>query len=293
MNLLNVNLNLYKSFYYVAKYEGFSNASRVMHISQSSLSSSIKNLEDNLGVFLFNREGQKIYLTSYGKDLYKKIKAVRQIMSTNILKENLTIGCIRFIADNYLDIAISKFKENHKDIQIQIIYSDATNLFHMLKKDELDLIVCRYPRFYKFEPNIAVEKIRDVMNVFACSTKLYKQLIRINDVDFAYPLLLPNNSEKRRIVEQYLLENKINFQVEVELPNSELLKKLILDGVGIGYINKKSISSLLDDGSVKIFDKFSNVPLDNVSVIYDSNKKMDSLDDFISILKKAIGDIEN
>lgn len=237
MDLLDVNLNLYKSFYYVAKFGGFTNASKNVHISQSSLSSSILKLEELLELKLFDRDGTKIRLTPYGKDLFSKIEQVIEIMNTDIVKENITIGCVRFIADNYLDAAIVNFKNKFKNIKINVIFAESTDLFHMLKKNEVDLILCRYPRFYRFEINISVEKIKDVENVFVCSNELYSSLIKKSQ-DVVYPLILPNNSEKRRIIENYLQENGINYQVDIEIPNSDLLKKLILEGVGIGYINK-------------------------------------------------------
>ncbi len=292
MDLLDVNLNLYKSFYYVAKFGGFTNASKNVHISQSSLSSSILKLEELLVLKLFDRDGTKIRLTPYGKDLFSKIEQVIEIMNTDIVKENITIGCVRFIADNYLDAAIVNFKNKFKNIKINVIFAESTDLFHMLKKNEVDLILCRYPRFYRFERNISVEKIKDVENVFVCSNELYSSLIKKSQ-DVVYPLILPNNSEKRRIIENYLQENGINYQVDIEIPNSDLLKKLILEGVGIGYINKKSVIDLINCGKVKIFDKFENIPLDNVSIIYNLNQKNTIIDDFINILKKTIDSIEN
>lgn len=51
----------------------------------------------------------------------------------------------------------------------------------MLKKDQVDIIICRYPLFYKFEKDIFVEKIFDAENVFVCSKKFYeKECKRIN-----------------------------------------------------------------------------------------------------------------
>lgn len=63
MNKFNVNLNLYRSFYYVAKYEGSTKASYFANISQSSLSSNIKKLEEELGIILFNRSSTYFSLT--------------------------------------------------------------------------------------------------------------------------------------------------------------------------------------------------------------------------------------
>ena len=44
MNKFDINLNLYRSFYYVAKYGGFTKASKHANISQSSLSSNVKKI---------------------------------------------------------------------------------------------------------------------------------------------------------------------------------------------------------------------------------------------------------
>ena len=42
-------------------------------------------------------------------------------------------------------------------------------------------------------------------------------------------MILPGSSEKRRNIEQYLIDNNINYSVEIEIPNSTLLKKLIIN----------------------------------------------------------------
>ena len=83
MNNLNINLNLYRSFYYVAKYEGFTKASYHAAISQSSLSSNIKKLEEELDTLLFNRIGSSVTLTQAGKELYSKLIDIVSILENN------------------------------------------------------------------------------------------------------------------------------------------------------------------------------------------------------------------
>ena len=96
-----VNLNLYRSFYYVAKYNGFTNASIAISLSQSTLSNNIKKLEEELNTTLFKRIGTKIKLTEDGENIYLKLKQIYDIISDDQEKKNINIGCIRFIADNY------------------------------------------------------------------------------------------------------------------------------------------------------------------------------------------------
>ena len=143
--------------------------------------------------------------------------------------------------------------------------------------------------FYKFEKYIFVEKIIDVENVFACSKTFYEQeKEKMQKDDYEYPLILPDNSEKRRVIEQYLIDNDVNYNVDVELPNSILLKELILNNLGIGYINKSYISKELDRKELVIIDKFKNIPLDNVTIIYNSLINNTLVNDFVKYLKATI-----
>ena len=64
----------YRIFYYVAKYGWFTKASKQANISQSSLSSNVKNLEEQLSMKLLERKSKGVELTLEGKKLYEKIK---------------------------------------------------------------------------------------------------------------------------------------------------------------------------------------------------------------------------
>lgn len=288
MNILNTNLNLYKSFYYVAKYEGFTNASNNILLSQSTLSNNIKVLETELGFSLFERNKNKVTLTSQGNELYKKIESIIDIISSNEDKDELRIGTLRFIADNYLCDTIKIFKEKYSNIKIVFDFSDSTELFRKLRKDELDIVLCRYPLLFNNFEKIEIKKLRDVNNCFVCSKEYYeKEKLLMKDENYVYNFILPNSSEKSRIVLQYLIDKNINYKVLVELPNSVLLKKLILNNVGIGYINEKFVSDELNNGTMIKLEQFINMPIDNISIIY-SNKNNKHLMEFIDLLKETI-----
>jgi len=66
---MDINLELYKVFYYVAATLSFSEASKHLYISQSAVSQSIKSLEKKLGHPLFIRSTKKVLLTPAGEFL--------------------------------------------------------------------------------------------------------------------------------------------------------------------------------------------------------------------------------
>ena len=65
----NIDLNTYKTFYAVAKYESFSKAASELYISQPAVSYSIKKLEEELNTKLFVRLNKGIKLTDAGEKL--------------------------------------------------------------------------------------------------------------------------------------------------------------------------------------------------------------------------------
>lgn len=287
MNKFDINLNLYRSFYYVAKFGGFTKASTHINTSQSSLSASVKNLEDLLNKKLFVRSSTDVTLTNYGRELYLKLDEIKNILDDELLHNELKIGCTRFIADNYLSDVVENFKNKNKSVKLSFNFANTTDMFQMLKKEELDLIICRYPMFFKFENYVRVEKIIDVENVFACSKDFYDKE-KILEKDYIIPMILPDSSEKRRNIEQYLIDNNINYSVEIEIPNSVLLKKLILNGLGVGYINKKFIEEELKSGKLMILDIFKNVPTDNVSTVFNSKNINRLINEFVDIIKRVL-----
>lgn len=97
----NINLNLYKTFYDVAKNGSISKAAQYSYTSQPAISKSIKKLEEELEVQLFYRNLNGVELTEKGKELlyyveksYNNLLTAKKIMlETDALERgNLSIG---------------------------------------------------------------------------------------------------------------------------------------------------------------------------------------------------------
>ena len=67
-----MNLQQMKYILYVEKYHSFSRAAKKLYVSQPGISKGIKDVEDEYGIQLFNRESGKVSLTEQG------IKLIRQ-----------------------------------------------------------------------------------------------------------------------------------------------------------------------------------------------------------------------
>ena len=143
----NINLNLYRIFYEVAKYSSISAASKNMYLSQPAISKSIKSLEDIMGVVLFYRTLNGIILTEKGKELYKIVEVAfnkfreaekKMKQSKDLEIGSLSIGVRSHIATFYLMDKIIDFHNKYSKLNIVIISRPSSELLKLLENNEID-----------------------------------------------------------------------------------------------------------------------------------------------------------
>src|SRR3989338_5695803 len=75
---MNVTLRQLQVFESVARNSSYTRAAEELHLTQPAVSMQIKQLEDSLGLPLFEQLGKKIYLTEAGREMYHYARAIAQ-----------------------------------------------------------------------------------------------------------------------------------------------------------------------------------------------------------------------
>lgn len=116
-------------FLAVAASENFTQASKELHVSQPSLSTSIKNLERELSVTLFDREGKHITLNANGRYFAERISSMQTLLDEATrtvvdrdLNRSKTVNCTIAIPLGHSGKLIRAFNETHPDISLRIGY---------------------------------------------------------------------------------------------------------------------------------------------------------------------------
>lgn len=124
---MNINLTLYKTFYYVAKNENISRASNELSISQPAISKAIKTLEEQLNTNLYIRKRDGMELTEVREVFYKKIKDAMELISsaendleviTSVESGIINIGASKTILHEFLMSYIKDFHKKYPKINI-------------------------------------------------------------------------------------------------------------------------------------------------------------------------------
>ena len=134
----------------LAEYGNLTRAAERLYISQPALSIYITNLEKNLGIPLFDRNGKKFILTYAGERYVEKARTMLQLEQEfndevyTIVREQagrLRLGISQKRACFFLPPVISEYEEKWPDIDLVIRDGNLYDLNKMLKNGELDLLV--------------------------------------------------------------------------------------------------------------------------------------------------------
>lgn len=171
----NINLNLYKTFYDVAKYGSISKAAQYGFTSQPAISKSIKKLEDELGVQLFYRNLNGVELTDKGKELLYFVEksysnliiAERAMLETeNLERGKLSIGMPSNIGSFFLFDKIINFHKKYPNIEITIITGSTSKLISLLNSHKIDFVIDTSPINIKLDEGTKVTKLAEVQYCF-------------------------------------------------------------------------------------------------------------------------------
>ncbi|MES0857442.1 LysR family transcriptional regulator [Geobacillus sp. G4] len=135
-------------FVEVARREHVSEAADALHVAQSAISRQIANLEAELGVQLFEREGRNVKLTPIGRHFLPHAEAVlkavddaKQQIEEYLDPERGTIkiGFPTSLASHMMPMVISAFKAEHPNVSFHLRQGSYYYLIEAVKKREIDL----------------------------------------------------------------------------------------------------------------------------------------------------------
>ncbi len=276
-----INLNLYKVFYDVSKYGSFSKTAEFTYTTQSSISKSIKKLEDELNTKLFYRKPHGIELTEEGKSvLYYVEKAYGNLLTAerivketdNLERGKLNIGLPSYISSFYFMDKIIDFYKKYPNIEITLINGNRESLLDLLNKHQIDFFIYSSPIIEDIkDDDIEVIKLYPIKYTFFCRTDeydKYKNIKTIKDIENV-PLVLPvPGSNNRRFFDEILLKNNVDINKVINIHTSEGIITGVKNSLGIGYI----ISDIIkDDDNFKCIDIDTKLHEEDIALIY--NKK--------------------
>jgi DNA-binding transcriptional LysR family regulator len=263
---MNVDFELYRIFYVVAKHLHMSKAAEELFISQPAVSQAIKKLELELGGTLFIRSNKGLSLTEEGKMFYNHIKqaieSINNAESEFTYFKDLNIGEVRIgISTTLTKLVLLKsletFHKLYPNIVINITNDLTSNLINLLNNGLLDFVILNEDE--RSHENLEIIKIKEIEHCFV-SNKRYQDRILISDLN-SYPLILQKKeSNTRQYLDSIALNNKVILKPTLEVVSQDLVIEFTKIGLGIGFVIKELVIDELNSNllfELKLKEKLS------------------------------------
>lgn len=278
----NINYELYKVFYYVAKTKNITKASEILLISQPAITQTIKKLESELDATLFYRTSRGMELTDLGEELFQNIKNsieclnnCKRLLDEFDSREIKTIrigGGTTLLKHNAL-IGFKVFKEKYPNIKIEIIRGITSELLNKLHDNILDLVLFNMP--VQMDENLDYTIIETTQDIFVANSNFYNDLkgkkISIKELT-DLPLVLQSDvSSSRKFLNSICKKNKTLLNNSYELESYDLVLAFVKVGLGIGFINKNHILKEIETGELFELNIDYQIPTRQIGMAF--NKK--------------------
>ena len=291
-----------KYFLKVAETLNFSEASRKLYITQSTLSQQISHLEQEIGLPLFERNSHEVYLTEAGKELRPYAQnavnsAEACVDHMNDLKEMLT-GELNSGSNQPLIVVDGVPVMNSvSGAQVSSNYGgerDRTmqELMDGLKKRELDLVLALKP----LKNEKAVDSRAIFSNRLAAIVNVNHPLARLSSVKFSdlerYDLILPCKGLQARNAFDHMVEGKdLNYKIMVEVNNVNIIFDLL---------SRSNLVTILSESTTILQNGMKAIPIDAadnemdgcIHILKDAYMK-NSAQEFIRMLSQSTSILAN
>lgn len=239
-----MNLNQLHYFVTLAYMEHYTKAAKQLSITQPSLSHSISMLEQELGTYLFEKQGRNVVLTKYGKVFLKYAEESLRVLDTGIKKTKsmtsgeIDIGYIYTQGSEFIPELVKRFLDENKEKDIQFHFNNGVTeeIVKGIKSERFDLGFCSY---MKNEPDIEfipVTKEELVAIVPKDHTLSGREWVKFEEVA-VYPQIFFNKmSGLRPVIDRFFKEADIVPDIKYTVDEDSALAGLVAKGFGVGIV---------------------------------------------------------
>jgi DNA-binding transcriptional LysR family regulator len=258
--MLNVSIRQLRVFVAAAKHSSFARAAEEMHISPPAVSMQISDLEDSLGLPLFDRVGRSASLTMTGE--YFLVHA-RRILGTLREAEDtiarfrglkggrLTIGMVS-TAKYFVPRLLAQFRTEHPAVDIRLSVGNRESLVESLVRHDVDLAIMGRP-----PKELATRAEPFAAHPYVIVSSPSHPLANHEHVPAAalasQPFIVrePSSGTRASMV-QFFRDHQIDPLAVMEMPSNETIKQAVAAGFGVGFLSAHAVQQELALGRLAV-----------------------------------------
>lgn len=292
---MSVSAELLRAFVGVGLHLSFSKAAKANGVSQSAISQSIKQLEKDLGIPLFERTTKSVSFTKAGRELFETSVEAFSILDNGIVKlqerlsreyKSLHLAATDTLSKHFLLPTFKSWQEKKLDISLRVTNRPSRECVEMIESGEAQIAVVNvYDELYD-NNHLEVMELASMQDIFVGGTTYQDEskLWTIDDI-MAEPLLLLTTGASSRRFFDAVTYNRCTSPA-FELGSLDVLMDLVEINLGISLVPELVARDKLKQGSLVELKTNLQIPERRIVLV---RSRMDALTEgisqFINILK--------
>lgn len=250
---MHLTLRQLKVFESVARHLNYTRAAEELHLTQPAVSMQIKQLEEGLGVALFEQLGKRIHLTEAGQEALTYTRSVTQQLDEleGVLNQirGLSGGRLRIsvatTANYIIPTLLGTFSRRYPDVTVTLDVTNRETLLRQLNENIVDLVIMGQP---PAEADVAAEPFMENPLVVVAppdhplAGKKKIPLAQLQEETF---LVREPGSGTRIAMERFFNERGMKPKTGMEVGSNEAIKQSVQAGLGLGLLSRATIEQEL------------------------------------------------
>ena len=249
-----------KTFQLVSRLKSFSRAAEKLGVTQPAISAQIRSMENEVGARLFDREGGKVTFTAAGR-LFEPFAEHCLQCHSHILagvselyhspRGELSVSTTEAISLYVLPTVFAQFKKLYSRVHLSIVRSERSRTLEAVFSREVDFGIASLPVKDSRLLVYNIHKDEVVLVAAPMHPLAERSLVKLDEI-LQYPLLMMKHGRLREKIDHFFSTRDVQPRIAMELESSELLKRLIGAGIGMGFLPYTNV--LVDEaaGSLRV-----------------------------------------
>lgn len=280
--MLHLTLRQLKVFESVARHLSFSRAAEALFLSQPAVSMQVKQLEESIGLPLFEQMGKKIFLTEAGQEVfhYSRVIAEQLDEMEGVLSrmKGLDVGRLKITvastANYFAPQLLASFSQFHPEVVISLDVTNREVLLQQLANNETDMAIMGLPPEGR---DLAAESfMENPLVVIAAPSHPLVGVDKIPLQRLAQETFLVRElgSGTRGAMERFFLEHGIGLKTGMVMSTNEAIKQAVQAGMGLGVVSLHTVALELETRRLVILNVDSFPIARHWFVVHRQNKRL-------------------
>ena len=259
----NATFRQLRVFNEVARQLSFAKAARALHLTPPAVTMQVKDLEAQIGLPLFERQGRQVSLTTpgeymlvYARKLLATLKDAEDTAARLKQAEvgTLTIGMVS-TAKYFLPRLLAEFRREHEHVEIRLAEGNREKLVGMLQANEVDIAVMgRPPR----ELATRAEPFAAHPHVFVAAPAhpLAREegLVTVESLRPHDFIVREEGAGTRAAMEAFFADARMEPRVVMEMSSNETIKQAVIADMGLSFLSLHTVQLELEKGLLVVLD---------------------------------------